>query len=540
LETIGAPRALTFARSSSGRNREPRALRRPMSSRPARRQRDDMIVFEAERPASLADVSWLRRAAARRLQDLRLTPEIVEDLQLVISEIGANAVMHGRPAPRTLGVRIDIEGVDLMIQITDDGAPFAGAGERLLSKASLPDSLLPSGRGLALVRAALDRTDYEVEKTNRFVGRRSLRRRQATALVVEDTPALLDAYTEALQRVYRVIGCGSFEEAKAALRESEIDVVLADVHLGDGHGAALPDEIASLDSGALPVVLISSDDSAATREGALRLGAEFYLSKPVRPQALRDAVALALSRAAVREARLAERFARHLDGFLASKLPTVMAAYRVATAAGTPSAGGGDLFLHLSQSGGDRIVLIDVVGHGVAARAWAVAYAAIVRTLHHCNSDLSAGEFLTELAHIAWSEPTLVRAFATVLIVDLTPDGAWIASAGHPPALVIGDEIRRAGTVNPLLGVLPPEPHRSERIELEPGGRLVLFSDGLDPAGVAAGDNPPPWFMATVSEGRTGSLDELATKLRHATEEALGPQPSDDWTFILVEKTGAP
>ncbi len=180
-----------------------------------------MNVFEAERPASLADVSWLRRAAARRLQDLRLTPEIVEDLQLVISEIAANAVLHGRPAPRTLGVRIDIEGVDLMIQITDDGGPFAGAGERLLSEISLPDPLLPSGRGLALVRAALDRTDYRVEKTNRFVGRRSLRRRQATALVVEDTPALLDAYTEALQRVYRVIGCGSFEEAKSALRESD-------------------------------------------------------------------------------------------------------------------------------------------------------------------------------------------------------------------------------------------------------------------------------------------------------------------------------
>ncbi len=200
-----------------------------------------------------------------------------------------------------------------------------------------------------------------------------------------------------------------------------------------------------------------------------------------------------------------------------------MNAHRVATAAGTPSAGGGDLVLHLPQSGGDRIVLIDVVGHGVAARAWAVAYAAIVRTLHHCHSDLSAGEFLTELAHIAWSEPTLARAFATVLVVDLDPNGAWIASAGHPPALVIGAEIRRAGTVNPLLGVLPPEPHQSERIQLEPGDRLALFTDGLDPAGVAAGDDPPLWFMAAISEGRSGPLEDLATKLRQATEERARP-----------------
>ena len=499
-----------------------------------------MIVFEAERPASLTDVSWLRRAAARRLEDLRLPREIVEDLQLVVSEIGANAVLHGRPAPQTIGVRIDIEGVDLVIAVVDDGGPFAGAGERIPSRTGLTDTLSSSGRGLALVGAALDRTDYCVAERNRFAGRRSLRRRQPTALVVEDTPSLLDAYSEALQRDYRVIGCSSFEEAKSALRESEVDVVLADVHLGDGLGFALPDVIATLDSGALPVVLISSDNSTATRADALRLGAEFYLSKPVRPQALRDAIALALSRAAIREARLAERFARHLDGFLASKLPTVMAAYRVATAAGTPAAGGGDLVLHLPLTGADRIVLIDVVGHGVAARAWAVAYAAIVRTLHHCNGALSAAAFLTELACIAWSEPTLERALATVLVVDLDPGGAWIASAGHPPALVIGAQIHRAGMVNALLGVLPPETHHAERIELGAGDRLALFTDGLDPAGVAAGDDPPSWFMAAISEGRTEPLDDLATRLRQATEQALGPQPSDDWMFILVEKPGAP
>ena len=499
-----------------------------------------MIVFEAERPASLADVSWLRRAAGRRLQDLRLPREIVEDLEIVISEIAANAVLHGSPSPRTIGVRIDIEGVDLKIAVADDGGPFAGMSQRLSAPGGPSDPLSTSGRGLALVRVALDRADYRVEGQNRFVGRRSLRRRQATALVVEDTPSLLEAYTEALQRDYRVIGCLSFEEAKSALRESEIDVVLADVHLGDGDGTSLPDEIASLDSGAVPVVLISSDTSARTREGAIRLGAEFYLSKPVRPQALRDAMGLALSRAAIREARLAERFARHVDGFLVSRLPTAMAAYRVAIAAGTPAAGGGDLVLHLARNGGDRIVLIDVVGHGVAARAWAVAYAAIVRTLHHCNGDLSAGEFLTELAQIAWSEPTLDRALATVLVVDLDAEGASIASAGHPPALVIGAEIRRAGTVNALLGVMSPEPHQSERIELAPGYRLALFTDGLDPAGVAAGDDPPPWFMSAISDARTEPLDEFAARVKQATEQALGPQPKDDWTFILVERTDAP
>ena len=495
-----------------------------------------MNVFEAERPATLAEASWLRRAMARRLEDLRLPFEIVEDLQLVVSEIAANAILHGRPAPRTIGARVDVKGVDLVIAITDDGGPFEGASQRM-SAGGTSDPLSPTGRGLTLVRAALDRTHYRVDGTNCFIGHRSLRRRRATALVVEDTPSLLETYTETLQHDYRVIGCSSFEEAKAALRDSSIDVVLADVHLGDGLGAELPEEIATLDGGALPVVLISSDTSTSMREAALRLGAEFYLSKPVRPQALRDAVALALSRAAVRDARLARRFTRHIDGFITSVLPPTMGAYRVESAAGTPSAGGGDLVVHLPLGDGDRIVLIDVVGHGVAARAWAVAYAAIVRTLHHCAGSLSAAEFLTELARVAWTEPTLMRAFATVLVVDLDQDGAWIASAGHPPPLIFGTEFRRAAALNPLLGVAPPEPHLAERIALGPGDRMAMFTDGLDPAGVAAGDDPPEWFMAALRDGRTEPLDSLALRLRQATESALGPQPSDDWTVILVERT---
>ena len=499
-----------------------------------------MIVFEAERPATVAEVSWLRRAAARRLQDLRLPAEIVEDLQLVISEIGAKAGLHGRPAAKILRVRIDIQGIGLIIIVSDDGGPFVDASERMERASDHSAVLESSGRGLALVRAALDRAQYSGGAENRFVGLRSLRRRLATALVVEDTPTLLEAYAEALHNDYRVIGCASFAEAKSALREQTIDVVLADVYLGEGLGVSLPDEIASLDVGAMPVVLISSDTSAETREAALRLGAEFYLAKPIRPRALRDAVALALSRAALRDARLARRFSRDVDGFITGRMPSTLGRYRAETVSGTPAAGGGDLFLHLPLKGGDRIVLIDVIGHGVGARAWAVAYAAIVRTLHHCLGDLTAAEFLTELARIAWSEPALERALATVLVVDLDPDGAWVASAGHPPPLVIGATIRRPALVNALLGVLPPEPHQAERVELAAGERLVLFTDGLDPAGVAAGDDPPPWFMKSVAAGANEPLDSFAKGLERATEIALGPQPPDDWTFIIVERTAAP
>ena len=494
-----------------------------------------MRIFDAERPASLAEVSWLRRAMARRLGDFRLPAEVVDDLQLVVSEIASNAVAHADPTPKTISVRLDIQGAELIVEVIDDGAPFV-ARDLAVREHAPQDLLAHSGRGLALAHGALDQTRYWNDGANHFVGRRNLRRRRPTALVVEDTPTLLEMYTEALRSDYRVIGCASFEEAKSALRDTSIDVVLADVHLGDGLGVALPEEIAKLDGRALPVVLVSSDNSAETRETALRQGAEFYLAKPVRPPQVRQAVAMALTRAAVRDARLASSFSRHVDRFITATLPSPIGAYEVASATGTPSAGGGDLVLHLPQEGSDKIVVIDVMGHGVGARAWAIAYAAIVRTLHLTSGFLPAVAFLAELARIAWSEPTLDEALATALVVDLDPEGATIASAGHPLPIVFGEEVRRCSAINPLLGVLKPEGFVSERIELAGGDRLALFTDGLDPSGVAAGDDPPEWFMSPLREGRGVSLEAVAHRLREATETALGPQPPDDWTFILTEK----
>jgi serine/threonine-protein kinase RsbW len=225
-----------------------------------------------------------------------------------------------------------------------------------------------------------------------------------------------------------------------------------------------------------------------------------------------------------------------VDGLIATGLPSKLGPYRLASAGATASTGGGDVILHLPRGAGHRIVLIDVMGHGLNACAWAIAYSAIVRTVNHLAADISTSGFLTELAQIAWSEPALERAMATVLVVDLDDGGATVASAGHPHPILFGSSVVRSRTSTPLLGVLPPEPYETQRIELKPGERLAIFTDGLDPADVSAGGEPPSWFMDLAREA-TGSIEELSMNLNAAAEAALGPQPPDDWTFVLIEKT---
>jgi hypothetical protein len=42
--------------------------------------------------------------------------------------------------------------------------------------------------------------------------------------------------------------------------------------------------------------------------------------------------------------------------------------------------------------------------------------------------------------------------------------------------------------------------------------------------------------MRAIAEGREETLDGAVARLRQATEDALGPQPQDDWTFIVAER----
>ena len=498
-----------------------------------------MRIFGEQRFASLAGVSWLRRATARRLVDLRLSEDVIDDLQLVISEVAANAVVHGRPPPTILEVRIDIEGVDLRIEIGDDGIEPFDLKRAIDEAPNLPagDVELASGRGLALTRAALDRVEYQQDSLNRFIGFRSLKRHRLTALIVEDADSLLEIYTGYLSKDYRVIGCASLADARDALRSNPIDVVISDYHLGDGFGADLAAEIDDLsESGALPVVLITADTSPGTREVALRQGVEFFLPKPVSLKALRETVALAVSRAAARNARLARSFARDVAGLIAERLPPRLGPYRLGSAGGTAAIGGGDLIIHLPLAEADRIVLIDVMGHGISARAWAIAYAAIVRTLHHVAGHVSTSAFLTDLARIAWHEPALERAMATVLIVDLDKGGATIASAGHPYPIVFGSPFDRDRAMGPLLGVLAPEPYESPASNSGSATEWRSSPTALIRQASRPGGNPPPWFMELAGDLNDEPLSKISERLRKAAEGALGPQPPDDWTFVLIEK----
>ncbi len=92
-----------------------------------------MKLFEARRPATLEEVSWLRKALRRQFAQLRIGADIADEVVLAMVELATNIVRHASPPATEIALEADLEGVVITLSLCDDAAPFpssriAGAG----------------------------------------------------------------------------------------------------------------------------------------------------------------------------------------------------------------------------------------------------------------------------------------------------------------------------------------------------------------------------------------------------------------------------
>ncbi|MEV6808698.1 ATP-binding protein [Streptomyces sp. NPDC017248] len=109
-------------------------------------------------PPVAGAVSAVRRRVAALLADWSVSPELVEDSLLVVSELVTNAIVHARP-PAELRVSwvYGDHAPTLRVEVTDAGPDFA-AGQSLVGVD--PDE---HGRGEAIVRALATRHGIRVQ-----------------------------------------------------------------------------------------------------------------------------------------------------------------------------------------------------------------------------------------------------------------------------------------------------------------------------------------------------------------------------------------
>jgi sigma-B regulation protein RsbU (phosphoserine phosphatase) len=145
---------------------------------------------------------------------------------------------------------------------------------------------------------------------------------------------------------------------------------------------------------------------------------------------------------------------------------------------------GGDYLDVVSEPDGSQLMVVaDVAGKGLASALVCTAFRSAFRAL--ARQSLTLRELAGRLSQQHWEEGTEARRrYVTAIFVRLDPMSAEmeIVNAGHNPAFLVssGDTpprlVEASGTP---LGMLPGSRYAIERVPIEPGARLLLYTDGL-------------------------------------------------------------
>ncbi|MFF8844471.1 response regulator [Streptomyces sp. NPDC015127] len=146
-------------------------------------------------------------------------------------------------------------------------------------------------------------------------------------LVVEDDPVAADAHALYVGRVpgFAVVGVAhSRAEAVRVLERAEVDLLLLDLYLPDGHGLHLVRSLRAAGHSTDVIAVTSARDLAIVREG-VSLGVVQYVLKPFTFATLRDRLSrYAEFRAAAGEASGQEEVDRALSALRAPREATTL------------------------------------------------------------------------------------------------------------------------------------------------------------------------------------------------------------------------
>jgi len=218
----------------------------------------------------------------------------------------------------------------------------------------------------------------------------------------------------------------------------------------------------------------------------------------------------------------------------------------------TPAVPGWDVWLHTTPAndvGGDvidylriddrrhAVALGDVAGKALPAALLMVKLQATLRALvpqFDTLSGLGAG------VNRILARDGLPSRFASLVYVELSEHSGEVRllNAGHMPPLVVRGRLvdwMPHGSV--VLGILPDAEFPEQRVTLDPGDLLVVYSDGVSEAMNEAGDFfGDERLRSVVSLGAGLPVDELGQRILGAVQAFVGEAPPHDDLSLMVLK----
>jgi sigma-B regulation protein RsbU (phosphoserine phosphatase) len=369
----------------------------------------------------------------------------------------------------------------------------------------------------------------------------------ARVLVADDQPHVLDA----LELLLKNHGCRIETvthpaRVLQALKSREFDVVLLDLNYtrdttAGGEGLDLVSQIRIIDEN-IPLVVMTAWSSVDLAVEAMRRGASDFVQKPWHNAELLEKLETQVERC--RRLRRAERQraderrdAREIQNHLLPKSIPQIRDYEIAGVTQPVRCVGGDYYDVVRINETQTVLCIaDVSGKGMPAALLMSSLQAALRPLmYHTRSPRELCRRLNRIL----CEIAPVGKFISFFYAVLDSDGNRLTycNAGHnPPVLVRANgaacELNAAGAV---LGQFPDWVYGQSDVQMCPGDRLVMFTDGL----VEACDQDDEPFgeerlTSIARENRGAHAEDLKTLLMRAVSEHCGGRFQDDASMIIV------
>ncbi|MGA3073401.1 MAG: SpoIIE family protein phosphatase [Bryobacteraceae bacterium] len=365
-------------------------------------------------------------------------------------------------------------------------------------------------------------------------------------LIADDQPDVLEALRLLLKREgYQIEAVNSPKAVLERLHDREYDVLLMDLNYAldttsGQEGLDLLARVQKLDS-TLPVVVMTAWGSIRLAVEAMQRGAADFVEKPWDNSKLLSTLRTQIESrnerrsGAARESGEIEAASATQRGLLPQSIPQ-FPGYEISAAWRPAGAVSGD-YLDLLRLDASHLALsvADVIGKGVPAALLMSNVQAAVHAL--AGEMLPTGELCRRINRIVAANVGNGK-FITFFygVLDSARRFSY-TNAGHCEPILVrqNGECVRVNHGGVVLGVFPDWEYREEHVDLEPGDRLVLFTDGITEIANAADEEfGEERLMELLRAHRALGAEAMQKRVMAAIAEFSGGNFQDDATLIVA------
>jgi phosphoserine phosphatase RsbU/P len=373
-----------------------------------------------------------------------------------------------------------------------------------------------------------------------------------TVLVVDDAPANLQIVNSILKDDYKIRVATSGAKALVLVKVKPLpDLILLDVVMPEMDGYEVCGILkATPEARDIPVIFLTGKTEADDETKGFEMGAVDYIHKPFLAAVVKARVHTHLMLREAREQLSRQLIAINSELEMARKIQLAILPHDIPKITGLEIAA---RFVPMGSVAGDfydflvvdekhiGILIADATGHGLpAALIASMLQMALAAQFAHASQP---ARVLAGLNQALCGKFTTHFVTAAYIFLDMELGAMKYAGAGHPPILLWRTSTRKTAELEEngmVLGLFADATYGEIEVTMEPGDRVVLYTDGILEASsrseeLYGSDRFKRFLEVNCSLGTNEFSDVLLDELSAWSGRIEGRGQEDDITLLTVD-----